>query len=254
MTQAWALFKKEIMEFSRNYKLLIVVSVFLLFGFLNPLSAKFLPEVLSSVLPKEVAESFPAPTAFDSWVQFFKNISQLGLFVIVLVFGSILSSERQSGTLIILLTKGLPRQTVLHVKASFAMLVWTASYCLTFIITFAYTQYYWPDNAVTQLFLALFLLWLFGIFLIEIIVLGNVLFRSFFSTLLFTAVVLVLLFIISIFPKLEKISIIRLALDNNAVLHGSFTWSDFGYPIALTIILILSLHTLAVTLFNRKSL
>lgn len=254
MTQAWALFKKEIMEFSRNYKLLIVLSVFLLFGFLNPLSAKFLPDILSSFLPKEVADSFPAPTAFDSWLQFFKNVSQLGLFVIVLVFGAILSAERQSGTLIILLTKGLSRQTVLHVKAIFAMLVWTASYFLTYLITFAYTEYYWPHNSVSQLFLALLLLWLFGIFLIEILLLGNVLFRSFFSTLLFTSSVLIALFIISIFQKLENISILRLALENNAVLHGTFTWSDYTYPILLTIGLIIGFHMLAVYLFNRKAL
>lgn len=254
MIQAWALFKKEAMEFSRNYKLLIIASVFLLFGFLNPLSAKFLPDILSNFLPKEVANSFSAPTAFDSWLQFFKNVSQLGLFVIVLVFGSILSAERQSGTLIILLTKGLPRQTVLHVKATFAMLIWTASYALTFSITFAYTQYYWPNNDVTQLFLAMFLLWLFGIFLIEILVLGNVLFRSFFSTLLFTASVLIVLFIISIFKKLENISIIRLALENNAVLHGTFTWSDYSYPITITVVLIIIFHVLAVYLFNRKAL
>lgn len=247
-----ALFKKEWMEFTRNYKLLIIGCVFLFFGFSSPLMAKFMPEILTNFLPKEVADSFPAPTAFDSWAQFFKNISQMGIFVIVLIFGSILANERQSGTLIIFLTKGLKRSHVIYVKSAFSMVIWTISYVLSFLITYAYTAYYFDTTAIDQLFLAIFLLWLFGIFILSVTILGNVLFRSYFSSLLFTACVVVALFIIAFFPKLENISILRLATENNDVLHGVFHFSDYGYPIACTIICCVICHLLAIQLFNRK--
>lgn len=254
MTQAIALFKKEFLEFSRNYKLLIIICVFFFFAFGSPLAAKFMPTILSEFLPKEVADSFPAPSAFDSWEQFFKNISQLGLFVIVLIFGSTLASERQSGTLIILLTKGLSRKTVIIVKFIFAVVVWTVSYVSAFIITFAYTKYYWPDDIVDNLFLAIFLLWLFGLLLIAFIILGNVLFRSLFSTLLFILGALVVLFILSLFPKLENIALLRFISENNAILHGQFDWADYFIPIGFSFGLTLAMIVLAIQLFNRKSL
>ncbi|MBQ0139915.1 MAG: hypothetical protein KBT36_11495 [Kurthia sp.] len=249
-----ALLKKEWMEFTRNYKLLIMSCIFLFFGFSSPLMAKFMPDILTNFLPKEVAESFPAPTAFDSWAQYFKNISQMGLFVNVLVFGSILSNERQSGTLIIFLTKGLKRPHVIYVKSIFSMAMWTIFYILAFVITYVYTAIYFDTSVISQLFLSVFLLWLFGIFILSVTILGNVLFQSYFSTLLFTAAIVVVLFIISIFPKLEKISIIRLANENNAILHGQFQLSDYSYPIALTILCCLIFHLIAVRLFNRKEI
>lgn len=249
-----ALLKKEWMEFTRNYKLLIICCVFLFFGFSSPLVAKFLPDVLANFLPKNVAESFPEPTALDSWAQFFKNISQLGLFVIVLLFGSTLTSERQSGTLTIFLTKGLKRQLVIYSKSLFAIAIWTVAYFVAFIITYGYTIFYWPSDNVQQLFLAVFLLWIFGIFIISTLILGNILFKVFFNTLLFTAGILVLLFIIKLFPKLDSISIIRLATENNAVLIGQFHASDYYVPIIITLALSGIFHLIAVKLFNKQAM
>lgn len=249
-----ALLKKEWMEFIRSYKLLIICCVFLFFGFSSPLAAKFLPEILANFLPENVANSFPEPSAFDSWAQFFKNISQLGLFVIVLLFGSILSAERQSGTLIIFLTKGLKRHTVIYVKSFFAIAIWSVSYIVAFTITYCYTEFYWHTDAIQQLFLANLLLWLFGVFIIATVILGNVLFTSYFSTLLFTALIVVLLFIINLFQKLEKFSLIRLVSDNNAILHGQFHAVDYSYSITLIFVIIILFQLLTVKLFNKQAL
>lgn len=253
MTQFWAMFKKENISFIRTYKLLIFCSVFLLLAFLSPLSAKFMPEILSNFLPKEVADSFPEPTAFSSWEQFFKNFSQIGLFIIVLLFAPILSAERQNGTLIILFSKGLSRSAVVMSKWLFAAFMWTIGYVISFAIVYFYTEFYWPANDVTQLFLAIFTLWLFGIFLISVIIFANVLFRSYFSTLLFTLGIIILLFIVAIFPKLEKISILRLATENNAILQNLFTWQDYTVLMSVTSGLSIILVLLAVIIFNKKT-
>lgn len=254
MNSSFALFKKELMEFSRNYKLLILTTVFLFFAILSPLTAKFMPEILTSVLPQEVANSFPEPTAFDSWEQFFKNISQLGLFLLVIIFGSILTADRQNGTLVILLTKGLKRSTVIFVKSTFAMIIWSILYWLASAITFGYTAFYWPNNEVQQLFLALFLVWVFGLFIISLIILCNVLFRSFFSTLLSIGGVIVILFILSIFPKLENISLLRLLSDNNFILKNMYQWHDYTVLLIVSAVLILAFHAIAIMIFNRKTI
>jgi ABC-2 type transport system permease protein len=46
-----AFVKKEFMENTRNYRLLIMASVFVVLGMLAPLSARFLAEILSALAP-----------------------------------------------------------------------------------------------------------------------------------------------------------------------------------------------------------
>ena len=80
-----AMAKKEFLESIRTYKLLIVATVFLLFGMLNPITAKIMPKLLSSFMPEGMTITPGEPGTVDSWIQFYKNMStQLILFVIVL--------------------------------------------------------------------------------------------------------------------------------------------------------------------------
>ncbi|VEI08270.1 hypothetical protein [Kurthia zopfii] len=110
-----------------------------------------------------------------------------------------------------------------------------------------------PTFDIEPLFFAIFTLWLFGLFLISVIIFANVLFRSYFSTLLFTLGIIILLFIVAIFPKLEKISILRLATENNAILQNLFTWQDYTALMSVTSGLSIILVILATVIFNKKT-
>ena len=107
--------RKEFIEYLRTYKLFIVIMIFLLLGFLNPITAKYLPEIVSLVMPEGVM-NIPTPTVFDSWAQFFKNVPQMGLIIFLVVFGGVMSNELSKGTLVNILSKGFPRQTIVLSK------------------------------------------------------------------------------------------------------------------------------------------
>lgn len=70
--------RKELLEGIRNYKMIILITIFLILGIMNPLFAKLTPELLSSLADESISISVPDPTALDSWTQFFKNITQMG--------------------------------------------------------------------------------------------------------------------------------------------------------------------------------
>ena len=126
-----AMTKKEFIESVRTYKLFIVAAVFLLFGMLNPITAKIMPELLSSLMPEGMKVTLADPRAIDSWIQFYKNMStQLILFIIV--FSGIVANELSKGTLTNMLTKGLSRKTVILVKFTAATSIWTVSYLICF--------------------------------------------------------------------------------------------------------------------------
>ena len=140
-----AMTKKEFLECIRTYKLFIIVAVFLLFGMLNPITAKIMPKLLSSFMPEGMTITLGEPHTIDSWIQFYKNMStQLILFVIV--FSGIVSNELTKGTLINMLTKGLPRKTVILSKFTAIISIWTVSYLICFVITLVYTMYLLPGK------------------------------------------------------------------------------------------------------------
>jgi ABC-2 type transport system permease protein len=125
MNAFYAYFKKEVCEVTRTYKLTVMGLVFLLFGIMNPLTAKLLPEIMASVMPEGMSITLPEPSAMDSWAQFFKNVSQMGLIVLVVLFSGAMAGEFSRSTLIQPLTKGLARRVTLAAKFLAIALFWT---------------------------------------------------------------------------------------------------------------------------------
>ena len=56
--------KKELTESVRSYRLLIMLAVFAIFGFLGPLTAKFTPQLLAAFAP-QLDMNMPEPVALD---------------------------------------------------------------------------------------------------------------------------------------------------------------------------------------------
>lgn len=96
-----AFLRKEWMEQWRTFRLPILLVVFAIFGMTNPLIAKLTPEILEGLTGDGVMNTLPEPDAMDAWAQFFKNASQTGLFVLLILFSGTLTGEMRRGTLII---------------------------------------------------------------------------------------------------------------------------------------------------------
>lgn len=247
-----AFFKKEWVEYLRTYKLIILGAVFLLFGIMNPLTAKFLPELLNTMMPEGMSITLAPPAAVDSYLQFFKNVPQIGLIVLVIVFSGMLSGEIQKGTLVQLLTKGLSRSTVLLAKFTCAVLLWSASYLLCFGVTYGYTVYLFPGSSVQNLPLAVFCLWLFGVLLLGATLFGGVLFKSSYGCLLFTAGFAGVLFLLNILPEVQKYNPAALTSNNALLLTGVSSAADFTIPAVLCIGIIFLFVAGSVLLFKKK--
>ena len=121
MRSLFAFMKKEWMEQCRSGRLMILGMLFILFGIMNPAVAKLTPWLFQA-MADSLAESGITVTsvtvsAMDSWVQFFKNIP-IGLIVFILLQSSIFTREYQTGTLVLVLTKGIERYKVAASKAA----------------------------------------------------------------------------------------------------------------------------------------
>lgn len=246
--------KKEFLGNLRTYKLLIMLLVFLLFGMLGPITAKLTPKLLETLITDGITITLPEPSAFDSWAQFFKNVSQVGLFVVVILFSGMMANEYSHGTLINVLTKGLKRSTVILSKFTAASIIWTGSYVVCFLMSYFYTEYFWPDDKILNLSYSVFYLWVFGILLLAVITLGGVMFRNSYGCLLFTGGFIVLLYLINIVPKIQKYNPVALVSSNMALLKGQSLPLDLLPALVVSIVVIIFFIASAIGLFNKRQI
>ena len=254
MRAYFAFTKKEFTENLRTYKLMIMIVVFLIFGVMSPLFAKFTPEILKAAGLDASALGVGTPTAIDSFAQFFKNVGQLGLLVLIIVFSGIMANELSKGTLINILTKGMRRSTVILSKFIMATVIWTVSYLLCLAVTYAYTAYYFTIENISNAFLAFSSMWLFGVLLIAIVILGGVLFKNVYGSLLLTGGIVVVMTIVNIAPKLQKYNPITLSSDNMQLIMAQKAASDFMPAVIICAVLTIVSVIASIMIFNKKQL
>lgn len=140
MRNTLILFQKEWMELIRHYKWLWVPLVFLLLGISQPITMKFLPDILASTgsLPEGTMIQLPTPTSGEILGQVLSQFNTVGILLLVLATMGTISSEVRSGVAGAILTKPVSPASYLAAK-------WAAAMCLTipaFSIGYAGAWYY----------------------------------------------------------------------------------------------------------------
>jgi ABC-2 type transport system permease protein len=254
MRQLLAFTKKELLELTRTGKLIIILIVFFMFGILNPGIAKLTPwlyDMLSQSMEDQgIIVSNVEVTALTSWAQFFKNIS-MQMIILVVLFAGTLTNEYQKGTLINMLTKGLPRFKVILSKTFTVVLLWTVSYFLCFGITYGYNAYYWDNSIASHLGEAVAFVYLFGLWLIALIMFASSLVNSMMGVMLITGGTVAISYIISIIPKAVKYLPTHL-LDSGNICNDLAKVNEFTYAAVITGIMSIVLIGLAIVFFNKK--
>jgi ABC-2 type transport system permease protein len=244
--------KKEFMEQVRTYRVLILLSVFFIFGLMSPLLAKILPEILSGMDLQGMVIVVPEATAIDAYGQFFKNMTQMGIIVILLVFGGVLSNELTKGTLINILAKGLGRHKVILAKYTAILVLWTVVLAFASLVNQGYTMFLFDTSYMKNPVFPLFCLWLFGAYLLSVIILSSVMAAGSFGGLILTVVILGGLLILDLFPQLDKVNPIYLSSHNLELLTGNLMPADAFIPVLMTAILILFNIISSCAIFDRK--
>jgi len=245
---------KEFTEYIRTYKLFILVIVFVIFGFLSPITAKYLPQIIEMAGLDPEAMGMGDPTAVDSFAQFFKNVGQMGLLVVVIIFSGIMANEFSKGTLINMLTKGLKRPIVIVSKFLSAVACWTLAYLVCLGITYGYTAMYFDVDGYQHEFAAFLGLWLYGVLLLVLVILGGTLFKNVVGSLLLTGGVAVVLTLLNLVPSFQKYNPASLATDGLALITAQKDLGDLLPAFILCGVAILGCSIASVLIFNKKQI
>jgi ABC-2 type transport system permease protein len=113
--------RKEMFEIVRTWRIWVLPGMLLFFALSGPLMAKYTPEILKAVGGSDMAalvKAMPKPSYVDAYGQWIKNLTQIGLFAIIIIYGGLISAERKNGTAILVLTKPLSRTAYVVAKAA----------------------------------------------------------------------------------------------------------------------------------------
>lgn len=251
-----AFFKKEFLDSIRSHKALILIILFTAFGIMNPAIAKLTPWLLE-IMAEELADSGMNITvievdAFTSWQQFYKNIP-MALIAFVFIYSNIFTKEYESGTLILMLTKGLKRYKVVLSKLLLMLIMWTLGYYLCFGVTYIYTAYYWDNSIVNNLLFTSFNWYLFGVFVISLVVLFSVIFKNISGVLLNTSFIVIIISIISLIPRLTNYMPTSL-MNAGSLMIGIESYDIYIKTIIITLVLSLVSNVLSFIFFNKKEI
>ena len=251
-----AFIKKEITEQLRSGRLMILGTLFILFGIMNPAVAKLTPWLLEA-MADSLAESGMLVTdvtvsAMDSWVQFFKNIP-MALIAFVLLESSIFTKEYQSGTLLLSLTKGLKRYKVVVSKTVVLTVLWSFGYWLCFGITYGYNAYFWDNAAAQNLLFSVICWWLFGLWVIGLMILFSAIANANTGVLMGTGGVVLASYLLGLFPKFSEY-LPTLLTDGNSLIYGVAEAETYSVALILVVAMFVVCFLGGIIIFSKKQL
>jgi ABC-2 type transport system permease protein len=110
--------RKEALEIVRTWRIWVLPAIILFFAISAPLLARYTPEIIGAVAGDQLGGiTLPPGTYLDAYGQWIKNLSQITLFALIIIYGGIVSAETSSGTAILVLTKPMSRGAFVAVKA-----------------------------------------------------------------------------------------------------------------------------------------
>ena len=214
--------------------------------------AKFTPEILSALAAD--MEMTSEPVALDAWKQFYKNISGVGFSAFIILFGSCMSNEYSKGTLILMVTKGLSRKAVILAKYTVAAVLMTISYWIGYAAAYGYTVFLWNDTNLSNVALAAVSLWIVGFLYLSILMIGCVIFKQTFTSILFTGGIVALISLLGMIEPIAKFNPFILTSKNVDLISGEVIPTEFMIPAFISVILSLFGLLTAIRLFNKKQL
>ncbi|KGR79827.1 ABC transporter permease [Ureibacillus manganicus] len=253
MKKWFVLHRKEWLEMTRNYKVIWIPLIFVLFGLMQPITSYYMPEILknASNLPEGSVIEIPMPTSGEVLAQTLGQFNQMGILVLVLAFMGIVSSERKSGMLKAILVKPVRFSSYITAKWMSAVLLSVGAIFLGMLASWYYTVLLIGDYPFMNIVkgTSLYLIWI--MFLLTFTVFLSTFLKSSGFVAAFTLLLSILLTLLtSLFEKYMEWSPAQLTNAAASLFISGKLEGPLMLPLITTVILTALILYLAAT---RKS-
>lgn len=133
-----SLIRKDLLEQWRTFRLPAIGLVFLIFGIMSPLLAKYTGELVER-FAGDIEISFPTPTLKDANDQIIKNLGQIGPIAAIFLGMGAIATEKQKGTAALILTKPVSRGAFIASRFFALLATVSTGVMLACVAGYAYT-------------------------------------------------------------------------------------------------------------------
>lgn len=245
---------KELREQLKTFKGFVIFIVVTFFGIVSPLFAKLTPELMKLANTGNIEIKMRPQTFLDSYSQFFKNISQMVLIVLILVFCGSVVSETTKGTASMMLTKRLSRSAFIMAKYTSGAVIWTAAYWSSAALAYVYTCYLFPSGKPQHLILSFLCMWLFGLLTLSVSIFCSTVFKNYALAAVGGFCLTGLISLTSAVGKIKDYMPCALQTINPGLIGGSVSPAMARVPVLTGILLTTLLLALSCVHLNRREL
>lgn len=250
-----AFVRKEAVEIIRTWRIWVLPGMLLFFALTGPVMAKFTPQIVAAVGGDQFAglmKALPTPTYLDAYAQWAKNLTQIALFAIIIIYGGLISGERKSGTAILVLTKPVSRFAFVTAKAAVHTVFLALTVAVCTALTWGVTVIVFgkaPGGALWSSVLA----WLaFGVLFIGVMTLLSTLLGSQAGAAGIGLGIFTLMSVAGLWEPLAKYS--PVALNGASMTLAAGKESAILWPVVTALALAVVLVLLAAAAFRTKEL
>jgi ABC-2 type transport system permease protein len=245
--------RKEALEILRTWRIWVLPGILLFFALTGPVLARFTPEIVGALAADQLGGfKIPTPTYLDAYAQWVKNLSQIALFALIIIYGGLVSGESRSGTAVLVLTKPVSRSTFVVVKAAVHAVFFAALLVVGTLLTWGLTAVAFHEAPGSALWSSALVSLVLGELFIAVMTLLSVLIGSSAGAAGAGLGAYALLSIAGIWKPLARYSPAGLGNDATALAAGTAT--DVLWPVLTSLALMVALVALAAVLFRRKDL
>ncbi|WP_349897266.1 ABC transporter permease [Parafrigoribacterium soli] len=246
--------RKELSEILRTWRIWVLPAIIVFFALSGPVLARFTPEIIGALAGSQLGHmEIPTPSYLDAYSGWVKNLSQITLFALIIIYGGIVSSETKSGTAILVLTKPVSRSAFVVVKAVVHSVFVAVLVVVGTLLTWAVTAIVFGTAPGGPLWSAAGVWLVYGVLFVALMTLFSVLIPSAAGAAGAGIGAYVLLSIASIWKPLSEYSPAGLP-GQAASLAAHTTTPSSLWPVTTSLALWIVLVALAAVLFRRKEL
>jgi len=248
-----ALLKKELMEYLKTSKFIVLIALFAFFAFMSPLLARYINEILGLV-STDINISLPDPTYADAWLQYYKNMSSLCLIVFMIIVTGTVAQEKNKGSIMLVLTKKVSRFQFIIAKFLAAIIIYTILFLVSLIISAAYTYFLFDQFVYSGLALSLVLMWMMGIFYATMAILASVIAKSPTTAALYGFVGYAVFNLLNIATGLQKYNPAGASSLVNSILMGASSNIDNWICLGATFLGIVIAFSVGYMIFRKQEI
>lgn len=243
MSNFSVLFQKEWRENVRNFKILWIPLVFLLFGITEPLTNYYLPQILNAVGNMPEGTVFPFPELSPEQI-LMSTISQyqfVGMLVVTLGFAGIISRERKNGTATLLYVRPISFSSYVTSKLMMMSIIVVGSVIIGVTASLYYTYILFGAVEIGAFFgfLGTYIVWL--LFVISIVLFSSAVFSTGIASFISLVLVIFVQFIDALLGTYWTISPWKLPMYAGIILNGGVDRTPYAWSMIITVLVILIL-------------